>query len=265
MSELTEEQIKQAKREQMLQNLERGRKVRAENLKLAKQRNLKRNVESKEKESPKDTLEDKKSNEKETTTPKTKTPPTISNFVCVCGKKLTTKATLKRHEGICRFYQEKTNEFGEIVEKTDDNVKVDIEPKIVEQEAVKSDDEDVEIQVIKRKKPKKKKVVVVEEEESSDEEPAPKNVIIKQAPKPPKVEKQETHIPKKSIVPSAHNKHTHLQPDHFEKEERYTIAQFRAIVERENKKKQEKAIQDKRLKEDMRLKSIIENMRNGGI
>lgn len=252
MSELTEEQIKQAKREQMLQNLERGRKVRAENLKLAKQRNLKRNVESKEKESPKDTLEDNKSNKTESA-PKTKTPPRDkSKFVCVCGKQLASKYSLRQHEGICKIYQEQTTELEETEEKPKE---IEIEKE--NDEAVKSEDEDVEVQVIKRKKPKKKKVVIVEEEESEDEEP--KNVIIKQAPK------QEKPIPKKSIVPSAHNKHTHLQPDHFEKEERYTIAQFRAIVERENKKKQEKAIQDKRLKEDMRLKSIIENMRNGGI
>ena len=268
MSDLTAEQIKAAKREQMMQNLERGRKVRADNLKMARQRNLKKTIESNETERTEDTLEDNKSKEKESK-PKNKTPPTGKNFTCVCGKKLSAKATLKRHEGICMVYQNQTNEFGELIEKKDDDVKPEVALKVIEKDdnkvdddkADKPDDDEVEIQVIKRKKPKKKKVVYVEEEESEEE---PQNEVI-EAPPPPKLKREKPHIPKNTFVPSAHSKKTHLPPKHFEQEERYTIAQFKTIVEKENRMRQEKAIQDKRLNEDKRFKSIIENMRMGGI
>jgi hypothetical protein len=257
MSDLTAEQIKAAKREQMMQNLERGRKVRADNLKMARQRNLKKTIESNETERTEDTLEDNKSKEKESK-PKNKTPPRDkSKFVCICGKSLASKYSLKQHEGICKIYQEQTTKLEEPEEKP----KIEVVEKKDDEEADKPDDDEVEIHVIKRKKPKKKKVVYVEEEESEEE---PQNEVI-EAPPPPKLKREKPHIPKNTFVPSAHSKKTHLPPKHFEQEERYTIAQFKTIVEKENRMRQEKAIQDKRLNEDKRFKSIIENMRMGGI
>jgi len=265
-SELTAEQIKQAKREKLLQNLERGRKVRADNLKMARQRNLKKTIESNETENSEETLEENKSNKKEP-----KTPPTaITNFACVCGKNYKSKYALKRHEGICKIYQGETSELDEAQDQKEVDDKKNIEVKIVDDKEEESDDDEVEIQVIKRKKPKKpkkKKVVYVDDDES-DEEAAPKNIIIKKTEPPPTPPPSPPPPPpplKKNLVPSAHNKHTNVPKNHFENEEKYTLAQFKSIIEKENRMKQEKAIADKRLKEDKRLKSIIENMRMGGI
>ena len=234
------------KRKIMLENLARGRATRKQNLEKQRQKAGKKSVE-KDLKDKMPIVEEKKENitlEKverkveETEKPETQKPEKEKRFKCLCSKQYVQKKTLIAHQNKCKYYIEKSKQIAE---------------------------EDAEMRLIAQERLRKKKSIVpqpVEKQQESEEESEEEEETTNPPPPSPKL-KRTTFA--KNIVPSAHTKHHNIPSDHFEQEERYTLAQFRAIMEQQNEKKRKDDEEKQKQMQNAKIQGFINAMKSGGL
>jgi len=237
------------KRKIMLDNLARGRATRKAN--LEKQRNkagkklvekdLKDKMPIVEEKKENITLEKVERNVEENEKAVEKPVEREKRFKCLCGKQYVQKKTLIAHQNKCKYYIEKSKQIAE---------------------------EDAEMRLIAQERLRKKKSIVpqpVAKQEESEEEESEEEEETKPPPPPPPSPKLKRTKFSKNIVPSAHTKHHNIPPNHFEQEEKYTLAQFRSIMERENEKKRKDDEEKQKQLQNAKLQGFINAMKSGGL
>ena len=236
------------KRKIMLENLARGRATRKQNIEKQRQKAGKKSVEKDLKEKmpvvnekkENITLEKTERDVEETEKAETKKPEKEKRFKCLCSKQYVQKKTLIAHQNKCKYYIEKSKQNAE---------------------------EEAEMRLIAQERLRKKKSIVpqpIEKQQESEEESEEEEETNPPPPPPPSPKLKRTKF-SSNIVPSAHAKQNHLPPDHFEKEERYTLAQFRSIMERENEKKRKDDEEKQKQIQNAKLQGFIHAMKNGGL
>ena len=237
MSDKEERKISLEKRRQMLANLEKARAARAKNV-AAKKDNIiiDEKTEEKEEKEPVEDIDEE--------TPDSKLAPPEIKHQCLCGRKYVRKDGLFRHQQKCEVWLEERAEDAEQ------------EEEIAE---IKAEREAAEKKPVKKKRAKKVKVVVKEPEPESEESESEEEEV---KPKPkPKPIPMPAPPKKKNIVPSAEPKYHNGQ----EPLQKYTMAEWRAIHEKQQRDRYEAESRRKFEEQEDRINRLKKAMMSGGI